>query len=76
MAQVRVVPVPCLRDNYAYLVAGVGSPDAVVVDPSEEAPVLAALEREGLRLVGILDTHHHFDHVGGNEALVARFRCV
>ncbi len=73
MAQVRVVPVPCLRDNYAYLVAVAGSPDAVVVDPSEEAPVLAALEREGLRLVGILDTHHHLDHVGGNEALVARF---
>lgn len=72
MAQVRVVPVPCLRDNYAYLVAREGSTDAVVVDPGEEAPVTAALAREGLRLVGILDTHHHLDHVGGNEALVAR----
>lgn len=68
----RVLPVPCLSDNYAYLVTA-GGADAVVVDPSEAEPVIAALEREGLRLVGILNTHHHFDHVGGNEALVARF---
>jgi hydroxyacylglutathione hydrolase len=66
----RVVPVPCLRDNYAYLVHAPGSRDAAAVDPSEAAPVLAALEREGLTLRAILCTHHHWDHVGGNEALV------
>lgn len=68
----RVLPVPCLSDNYAYLVTA-GGADAIVVDPSEAEPVIAALAREGLRLVGILNTHHHHDHVGGNEALVARF---
>jgi len=67
----RVLPVPCLEDNYAYLLTA--GTDAVVVDPSEAAPVIAALEREGLRLVAILNTHHHFDHVGGNEALLERF---
>jgi hydroxyacylglutathione hydrolase len=66
----RVVPVPCLSDNYAYLVTANGQ-DAVVVDPSESEPVLAALQREGLRLVAILNTHHHPDHVGGNEGLLA-----
>ena len=65
----RVVPVPCLRDNYAYLVHAPGSRRALVVDPSEADPVLAALERESLTLAGVLCTHHHFDHVGGNEAL-------
>ena len=65
----RVVPVPCLRDNYAYLVHAPGSRDAAVVDPSEGPPVLAALEKEGLILRAILATHHHLDHVGGNEAL-------
>lgn len=74
MSGVRVIPVPCLRDNYAYLVHAEGSSDAVVVDPSESAPVLAAAAREKLTLVGILDTHHHHDHVGGNEEVVGAHR--
>ncbi|TKD05154.1 hydroxyacylglutathione hydrolase [Polyangium fumosum] len=69
----RVVTVPCLSDNYAYLVADEGRREAVVVDPSEAEPVLAALAREGLELVAILNTHHHWDHVGANEALRGRF---
>src|SRR5580700_2542290 len=64
----RVVPVPCLKDNYAYLVAGSGG-DAVIVDASEAAPVRDALKREGLRARAIWSTHHHWDHVGGNEEL-------
>jgi hydroxyacylglutathione hydrolase len=68
----RVLPVPCLSDNYAYLVTNGGN-EAVVVDPSEVDPVAIALAREGLRLAAILCTHHHPDHVGGNEALIERF---
>jgi len=68
---VKVIVVPCLRDNYAYLVHRDGAREAFVVDPSEEAPVTAALEREGLELVAILNTHHHHDHVGGNVGLLA-----
>lgn len=65
----RVIPVPCLSDNYAYLVARDGAREAAVIDPSEGPPVLAALAREGLHLAAILCTHHHLDHVGGNEEL-------
>ncbi|MCS6914065.1 MAG: hydroxyacylglutathione hydrolase [Myxococcales bacterium] len=67
----RVLAVPCLSDNYAYLVVPDGQDTALVVDPSEAGPVLAALQRHGLRLGAILCTHHHWDHVGGNEALCA-----
>jgi len=70
MASLRVVPVSCLSDNYAYLLFVEGNDEALVVDPSEPEPVLAALAREGKRLVGILNTHHHWDHVGGNLGLV------
>ena len=62
--------VPCLRDNYAYLVLADNASDCIVVDPSEAAPVSAALRAHGLRLTGILNTHHHYDHVGGNTELV------
>ncbi|AKT36583.1 hydroxyacylglutathione hydrolase [Chondromyces crocatus] len=69
----RVLPVPCLSDNYAYLVHADGAREALVIDPSEAAPVIEALDREGLHLVAIVNTHHHHDHVGGNEALRAKY---
>lgn len=68
----RIVPVPCLEDNYAYLVICEATASAAVIDPSEAAPVLEAVEREGVALKAIWNTHHHWDHVGGNKELVAR----
>jgi hydroxyacylglutathione hydrolase len=67
---VRIVTVPCLKDNYAYLVVGRNG-DTAIVDASEAAPVREALHREGVRARAIWSTHHHLDHVGGNEALAA-----
>ncbi len=67
----RVVPVGQLADNYAYLAVDEASGIAGVVDVAEAAPVLEAASREGVRIVAILSTHHHFDHVGGNEELLA-----
>jgi hydroxyacylglutathione hydrolase len=64
----RVVPVACLKDNYAYLVIA-STGEAAVVDASEAAPVRSALQREGATARAIWSTHHHWDHVGGNEAL-------
>lgn len=69
----RVLTIPCLTDNYAYLVHKDGQKDAFVIDPSESAPVIAAVDREGLRLIAIVNTHHHWDHVGGNEELRKRY---
>ncbi len=63
----RVVAVPCLKDNYAYLV--IDRERAAVVDPGEAAPVLAAAEREGVTIEAVWATHHHHDHVGGVAGL-------
>jgi hydroxyacylglutathione hydrolase len=67
----RIVSVPCLKDNFAYLVIDDDGLCAVV-DPGEAAPIEAALVRENAKLVAIWATHHHPDHVGGVAELVAR----
>jgi hydroxyacylglutathione hydrolase len=69
----QVTVVPCLTDNYAYVLLAPGSKRAVVVDPSEAEPIERALDRLGVTLGAILATHHHGDHVGGNSALAQRF---
>jgi hydroxyacylglutathione hydrolase len=69
---VRIVIVPCLKDNYAYLVIA-SSGDAAIVDASEAGPVRDALRREGVTARAIWSTHHHHDHVGGNEELAREF---
>lgn len=68
-----VTLVPCLSDNYAYVLRDPASGECAVVDPSEGEPVLAALASLGVRPTMVLNTHHHHDHVGGNEALIAAF---
>ena len=61
-----------LKDNYTYLLVDKEAGAAAVVDPGEAAPVTAVLEKLGVRLAQIWNTHHHWDHTGGNEELVAR----
>jgi len=67
---VRIAIVPCLADNFAYLV--IEGDRCAVVDPGEAPPVEAALAREGVQLAAIWLTHHHHDHVGGVKDLVAK----
>lgn len=61
-------PIPAYDDNYIWLIHD-SAKNAFVVDPGDAAPVLAALRERELNLAGILITHHHFDHVGGLQAL-------
>ena len=69
LMQIEIVP--CLSDNYAYLVKS--GEHCAVVDPSEAGPVKRALDRLGWRPAYILNTHHHIDHVGGNLELKAHY---
>jgi len=72
----KVELIPCLTDNYAYLVYDPEVPLCAVVDPSEAAPVKAALDRCGRTLTHILNTHHHWDHTGGNLPLKEEFGAI
>jgi len=69
----RVVPVPVRSDNYAYLLVDEPSQKAVAVDPYDVTKVAAAVEKEGVTIIGGITTHHHQDHSGGNEAFVAKY---
>lgn len=59
----KIYPIPAFGDNYLWLAAA--GDRALVVDPGDAAPVLAALDKHSLRLDTILVTHHHADHTGG-----------
>lgn len=65
--------VPCLVDNYAYLLHDVNARVTAVVDPSAAGPVIRALNEKGLSLDFILNTHHHWDHTGGNVELKRKY---
>ena len=68
---VEIVTIPCLSDNYAYLIRDEGSGQVALVDAPEEAPIKAALTERGWRLDQIWITHHHGDHTDAVPALVA-----
>jgi hydroxyacylglutathione hydrolase len=68
----HVVPLPALADNYIWLLHD-DAGQAIVVDPGESAPVERALKERGLQLHAILLTHHHHDHIGGVQALLAQY---
>jgi len=61
--------IPCLTDNYSYIINDNISKTVGVVDPSEALPVVAFLKKKNLKLNYILNTHHHYDHIGGNAEL-------
>jgi hydroxyacylglutathione hydrolase len=73
MASLEIELVPCLKDNYAYLVHDRDAGLTAIVDPSEPEPVKKALAGRGWKLTHILNTHHHFDHTGGNVPLKQTF---
>jgi hydroxyacylglutathione hydrolase len=66
----RVIPIPQLSDNYAFLVVDPETQQAGIVDCAEADIVLRTVRETGVDLVAILPTHHHWDHIGGNEDLL------
>jgi hydroxyacylglutathione hydrolase len=68
----NLAALPAFTDNYIWMIHD--GLNAVVVDPGDAGPVLAALDAQNLALAAILVTHHHADHVGGVDALRHRLQ--
>ena len=73
---IKIEIIPCLQDNYSYLIIDESNNDACVIDPSEAKPIINFIERENINLKYILNTHHHFDHIGGNKELTEKYNSI
>ena len=69
---IDIKALPALADNYIWVVSRAGSDTVAICDPGEAAPVEQYLQDQGLTVGAYLITHHHGDHVGGLDRLLAR----
>jgi len=65
--------IPCLNDNYSYLIKDNLTNTVAIIDPSEFKPCDDIINKKYKKLDLILNTHHHFDHVGGNTELKKKY---
>ena len=65
--------IPCLNDNYSYLIHEEKTNTVAIIDPSEFEPCDEVVKNRYKKLDYILNTHHHYDHVGGNEKLKKKY---
>jgi hydroxyacylglutathione hydrolase len=65
----EVVQIPCLSDNYGYLIHNPVTGETAAIDTPDAEPYQRELQQRGWTLTHILNTHHHHDHTGGNMAL-------
>jgi hydroxyacylglutathione hydrolase len=72
----KIEIIPCLEDNYSYLVIDQVKNIACVIDPSEAKPIIDFLEKNKISLKFILNTHHHYDHVGGTKELKEKYKAM
>jgi len=72
----ELVTIPCLEDNYAYLVHNAQTGQTALVDVPEAAPIQSALAQRGWHLTDVLLTHHHGDHIDGLPALHTNARII
>ena len=65
----KVEIIKCLQDNYTYLIINEKNNYACIVDPGDAGPVIDFIQKKNIKLKFILNTHHHYDHIGGNNDL-------
>lgn len=66
----RVVLIPTLMDNYTYLIVCEKTSEAAIVDSPDAKATWGVIKKENVKPAAIFSTHHHWDHVGGNEELL------
>ena len=67
-----VETIRCLEDNFSYILMDQNK-NACVIDPSESEPIINFVEKNNIKIKYILNTHHHFDHIGGNKEIKKKY---
>ncbi|MCX7087665.1 MAG: hydroxyacylglutathione hydrolase [Methylococcales bacterium] len=70
-----IIQLPVLENNYIYIIHEPESGDTAVIDPAVASPVLEILQQKKWSLTYLLNTHHHWDHVGANTELKQTTGC-
>ena len=65
--------IPVLSDNYVFVLSDLEQKKAAVIDPAVASPIIDYLASIDCQLIAIFNTHHHYDHVGGNKQLVQHY---
>ena len=74
-SQLQVFQIPVLQDNYIYIIRDIDTQKTAVVDPALSEPVDVFLKEKNWKLDFIFNTHHHWDHTGGNLELKKKWNC-
>ena len=67
-----VETIRCLEDNFSYILIDQNK-NACVIDPSESEPIINFVEKNNIKIKYILNTHHHYDHIGGNKEIKKKY---
>ena len=72
----EILTIPCLQDNYAYIIHNHKRNETFLIDAPESYPIIKALEENNWGLKKIIFTHHHSDHIMGTDDLVKKYNPI
>ena len=73
---IEILTIPCLQDNYAYIIHNHKRNETFLIDAPESFPIIKKLEKNNWKLKKIIFTHHHSDHIMGTNDLVEKFNPI
>lgn len=72
----EILTIPCLQDNYAYIIHNHKRKETFLIDAPESFPIIKILEEKNWKLKKIIFTHHHSDHIMGTNDLVKKYNPI
>ena len=72
----ELITIPCLSDNYAFILFNNENRSALLVDAPEAEPINKVINHKNLNLEKIFITHHHSDHVDGLAKILENHKAI